>query len=95
MFLTHEIQTTFKQQIVKTMIIFQVAAGAFTGIAANLLEEGRTVHGLFKLPVPLLETSSCKVAPPSQYAEFLRQQVAFIIDEASMIPSLALHAIDR
>ena len=78
------------------MLLFQVSSASWTGIAATLLSgQGRTVHSLFKLPVPVLDTTTCDVAPTSRHAEFLCQQVAFIIDEASMIPTYALHAIDR
>ena len=34
---------------------------AFTGIAATLLEGGRTFHSRFKLPIPINETSTCNV----------------------------------
>ena len=71
-----------------------VVCAAWTGIAANLMFDGRTVHSLFKLPVPVLETSTCNVSPTSTQADMLRRQDLFIIDEASMIPSHALHAID-
>ena len=73
----------------------KVACAAWTGIAQTLLPEGRTVHTLFKLPVPVLDTSSCRVPPTSKQAQLLRNCVAFIIDEASMIPTHVLHAIDR
>ena len=72
-----------------------VAPCAWTGIAATLLKGGRTVHNLFKLPVPVLDTSTCNVKPTSKHAAFLRNVVLFIIDEASMIPSNALQAVDR
>ena len=72
----------------------KVAASAFTGIAATLLAGGRTVHNLFKLPVPILDTSTCNVTPTSKHAEYLRSVSLFIIDEASMVPVLALKAID-
>ncbi|CAF4174042.1 unnamed protein product, partial [Rotaria sordida] len=35
----------------------------WTGIAASLLPEGRTVHSRFKLPVPILETSTSSIRP--------------------------------
>ena len=73
----------------------QVACAAWTRIAATLLTGGKTVHSLFKLPVPVLETSSCNISPTSQQAAFLRNQILFVIDESSMIPTHALHAIDR
>ena len=73
----------------------KVACAAWTGIATTLMPEGRTVHSLFKLPVPVLENSTCNVAPTSEHAQMLRGVDLFITDEASMIPSHALHAIDR
>ena len=72
----------------------KVVASAFTGIAATLLAGGRTLHNLFKLPVPILDTSTCSVAPNSKHAEYLRSVTLFIIDEASMVPVHALNAID-
>ncbi|MGL4850985.1 MAG: hypothetical protein ACRC28_19020, partial [Clostridium sp.] len=36
---------------------------ATTGIAADLLENGRTVHSGFKLPVPLNESSVSRLQP--------------------------------
>ncbi|XP_047136847.2 uncharacterized protein LOC124813603 [Hydra vulgaris] len=41
------------------------ATAAWTGIAATLLKKGCTLHGLFKLPVPILENSTCNVTPNS------------------------------
>lgn len=73
----------------------KVASSAYTGIAATLLKGGRTVHNLFKLPVPILDTSVCNVKPTSSHADYLRSVSLFIIDEASMIPAAALHAIDN
>ena len=70
---------------------YRVSCAAWTGIAATLLTEGRTVHSLYKLPVPVVDTSSCNVSPTSEHANFLRNQNMFIIDEASMIPTHALN----
>ena len=73
----------------------KVASAAWTGIAATLLRGGQTMHSLFKLPVPVLDTSSCNIAPNSNQAQFLRSLSLIVVDEASMVPTLALHAIDR
>ena len=70
---------------------YRVSCSAWTGIAATLLTEG--IDSLFKLPVPVVDTSSCNVSPTSEHANFLRNQNMFIIDEASM--THALNAIDR
>ena len=72
-----------------------VASCAWTGIASILLQNGVTVHNLFKLPVPVLDTSSCNISPSSPYAEYIRCLSLILIDEASMIPNDATDAIDR
>jgi hypothetical protein len=72
----------------------KVASCAWTGIAANLLRFGQTAHRLFKLPVPILETSTCNIAPNSKQADFIRSLSLILVDEASMILKDALNAID-
>ena len=74
---------------------FKLASSAFTGIADILLKDGITIHSLFKLPVPVLDNSTCNVRPNSDHAEYLREQDLFLLDEASMISTHAFHAIDR
>ena len=72
-----------------------VATVAWIGIATTLLLGRRTVHSLFKLPVPLLETSTCNVTPTSKLADMLRVQSLFIIDEASMLSLNAFNPLDN
>ena len=74
---------------------YRIATSAYTGIAAILLKNGVTIHSLFKLPVPVLDNSTCNVKPTSEHAEYLRSQDLFLLDEASMILTHAFHAIDR
>ena len=73
----------------------EIRTAAFTGIASTLLKGGMTVHKLFRLPVPILDTSSCNISPTSTYAAELRRIDLFLLDEASMIPIHAFHAIDK
>ncbi|XP_055845576.1 uncharacterized protein LOC129915415 [Episyrphus balteatus] len=68
---------------------------AWTGIAASLLEGGRTCHSLFKLPVPILETSVSSIRSYSKQADIIRQASLIIWDEISMVPKDALHVVDR
>ena len=68
---------------------------AWTGIAATLLEKGQTIHSTFKLPIPLLPNSTCRIPPNSNIAQQLRNSSLIILDEASMIPKTAFHCIDR
>ncbi|XP_065674125.1 uncharacterized protein LOC136091069 [Hydra vulgaris] len=52
---------------------FKSATAAWTGIAATLLTNGSTLHGLFKLPVPILDNTTCNVTPNSIHGHFLKQ----------------------
>ena len=80
-----------KTMVYNTLISFcrsqgiKVAPSAWSGIAATLLSGGRRVHALFKLPVPIIDTSVCNVTPTSSHAAFLRSVTMFIIDESSMV----------
>ena len=75
---------------------YNVKSAAWSGIAATLLMfGGTTLHSLFGLPVPILEDCVCKISPTSEKAEMLRQVDMFILDEASMIPTHAFHAINN
>ena len=68
---------------------------AWTGIAATLLKGGRTVHAQFKLPVPVVDDSTCFVSAASPLADELRAASLIVWDEVAMAPSHALDAIDR
>ncbi|CAI9729194.1 ATP-dependent DNA helicase PIF1-like [Octopus vulgaris] len=67
----------------------------WTGIASTLLSGGKTIRSLFKLPVPLTETSICNVPATSDHANHLQNLDLIILDEASVIPSFAVNAIDK
>ena len=56
-----------------------VACAAWTGIATTLMTSGRTVHNLFKLPVPVVDNSTCNVSPTSEQAATLRAVDLFIM----------------
>ena len=72
----------------------RVSAVAWTGIAASLLPDGRTVHSRFKLPVPLLPMSTSSIRPNSKEADEIRMTHVIIWDEAPMAPCYALDAVD-
>ena len=73
----------------------QVECVASTGIAATLLPFGRTYHSAFKLPVPLLDTSSSSIRETSPAAQLLRTAKLIVWDEITMTPFYALDAVDR
>ncbi|XP_029651251.1 ATP-dependent DNA helicase pif1-like [Octopus sinensis] len=73
----------------------RVLSFATTGIMADLLPQGRTVHNGFKLPVPILENSTSLMKIPSQRSEELKlADLIIIIDEASMLSGNTLRCID-
>jgi len=68
---------------------------AFTGIAAILLPEGKTIHSTFGLPVPLHRDSNSTISLQSNEAKELLETNVFIIDEGPMTPKYAIEIIDR
>ena len=68
---------------------------AFTGIAATLVPQGKTVHKIFKLPVPLHSDSSSNIKLESQDATYLKEIDIFIWDEVPMAPRYAMEVMDR
>ncbi|XP_043479916.1 uncharacterized protein LOC122509746 [Leptopilina heterotoma] len=68
---------------------------AFTGIAATLLPNGKTVHKILGLPVPLYSDSSSSIKVQSKEGTFLKGTDVFIWDEAPMAPKYALEIMDR
>ncbi|XP_021959226.1 uncharacterized protein LOC110855114 [Folsomia candida] len=68
---------------------------ASTGIAANLLPNGRTYHSQYKLPVPLVENSVSSMRLTSADARQIKAADLLIWDESTMAPKYALSGIDR
>ncbi|KAJ8876359.1 hypothetical protein PR048_020804 [Dryococelus australis] len=66
----------------------------WTGIAYNLLPGGCTSQSFLKLPVPILQNSSCKISAQSAEAEILCCCSLIIWDEAPMALKEALPVID-
>lgn len=70
-------------------------AVAFTGIAALLLKNGRTVHSTFRLPLDLDADSRSSITAQSQEAAILRNLRIIIWDEVSMVSYHVINAVDR
>jgi hypothetical protein len=74
----------------------QVAlAVASSAIAALLLEGGRTSHSRFKIPIPVHESSTCRIEKHGELAEVIRQTGIIIYDEAPMQHRHAIEALNR
>ena len=70
-------------------------ATATTGIAANLLDLGRTFHSRFKAPLTLSDESTLQISGQSSLAKLVRMAKLILIDEATMLDRLLLEALDR
>ena len=55
-----------------------------SGIAAELLEGGRTAHSRFKIPIPINESSVCNISLQSDLAKLIQKTSLIIWDEIMM-----------
>ena len=70
-------------------------AMATTGIAANLLDLGRTFHSRLKAPLTATEDSTLNISAQSNLAKLIRMSKLLMIDEATMLDRFMLEALDR
>ena len=70
-------------------------AVASSGIAAELLQGGRTVHSWFKIPIPVNETSVCSISLQSDDAKLMQQTSLIIWDEIMMSHVDQVDCVDR
>ncbi|GJZ72575.1 ATP-dependent DNA helicase PIF1-like protein [Tanacetum coccineum] len=68
---------------------------ASSGIAALLLEGGRTAHSRFAIPINVVEDSMCHIGADSDLADLIRRAKLIIWDEAPMINRHCYEAFDR
>jgi PIF1-like helicase len=68
---------------------------SYSGIAANLLPNGRTLHNLFKLPVPVHADSNSSIEPGRKEAVDLIASDYILIDEAPTVPKYAIEIASR
>jgi ATP-dependent DNA helicase PIF1 len=66
-----------------------------TGIAANLLLLGRTLHSRFKVPLNIDKDSVCSINVQSNLAELICKSKIIVWDEAPMGHKFQLEALDR
>jgi len=68
---------------------------ASSGIAALLLDGGRTAHSRFKIPIPVHEDSFCGIKKDSNLHGVMKETSIIIWDEAPMQDKHAIEAVDR
>jgi len=72
-------------------------ATASSGIAATLLQGGRTLHSTFKVPLDthLKEQPTCNLKRGTAMANVIKNAAAIIVDEAPMSHKSVFEAVDR
>nr|XP_043630411.1 ATP-dependent DNA helicase PIF1-like [Erigeron canadensis] len=73
-------------------IVLNVAS---SGIASLLLDEGRTTHSRFSIPIHILENSVCSIDPQTDLAGLIKKTKLIIWDEAPMIHKHCFEALDK
>ena len=72
-----------------------VLAMATTGIAAQLLNLGRTFHSRLKAPLHPNENSTLNITKQSQLSKLVQKAKVLLIDEVTMLHKFQLEALDR
>jgi hypothetical protein len=75
----------------KNKVAFCVAS---SGIASLLLDGGCTSHSCFHIPIPVHETSFCRIKKDSPLAEVLKSTGIIIWDEVPMQHRYCIEALD-
>ena len=70
-------------------------AMATTGIAATLLDLGRTYHSRLKAPLEVHKDSMLQIPAQSSLAQLIRMATFLLLDEATMLDGLQLEATHR
>lgn len=90
-------KTTVYRKIIASCKEMNLSARVFatTGIAATLLEGGKTVHTGFGIPVPCEKDSISMINLESAQADDLRKAAVLMIDEVSQMSTYTLRVIDQ
>ena len=88
--------TTTNLLLTKVRFDGQVAlATAVSGIAATLLDNGRTLHSRCKVPINIQENSTCSMTKRDPRGKLFQKARLLIIDEVTMGNKLIYECIDR
>lgn len=81
-----------KKFVYNTNIALAVASSK---IAAGLLDGCRTAHSRFKIPITILETSTCNISIQSSLTILIRNASIIILDEAPMMHRYVFECVHR
>jgi len=72
-----------------------VLAVASCGIAALLLQGGRTTHSRFRIPINITDESTCEIKQGTHLAELLKKTSLILWDEAPMANRKCFETLDK
>ena len=70
-------------------------AVASSGIAALLIQGGRTAHSKFRIPINITDESTCEIKQGTHLAELLKKTSLILWDEAPMANRKCFEALDK
>src|SRR6266542_4424516 len=86
----------FNMMLAEIRLQNQIAiAVASSEIAALLLNGERTAYLRFKIPIPIIETSTLNISKNSELADLIRMVKLIIWDEVSIAHRYIFEAVDR
>ena len=74
------------------LIVLNVAS---TGLAAQNLIGGRTAHSRFKIPIPIMEDSTCSIKAQSALAKLIKNTNLIIWDEIFSVHRYNIECVER
>ena len=74
---------------------FVALATASSGVAAQLLPNGTTIHSRFKVPFNITKTSTCHFSPSDATGKLISMTKLIIIDEMTMQHRYVYECLDR
>ncbi|XP_064637083.1 uncharacterized protein LOC135493587 [Lineus longissimus] len=74
------------------LIVLNVAS---TGLAAQNLIGGRTAHSRFKIPIPIMEDSTCNIKAQSALASLIKNTSLIIWDEIFSVHRYNIECVER
>ena len=77
------------------LIAVKMLVVTWTGIAASLLTNGKTIHKTFHLPLDINESTTCNITTNSAEGRAIMNTKILICDEISMASKLAFNAVDK
>lgn len=68
---------------------------ASSGIAAELIDGGRTAHSMFKIPIPVQKDSTCNISRGSALGKLLQITSFIVWDECPMLHKFVYDCVSR